>query len=266
MQKAALVVTLLLSIGSIIFGRMHWESKISAHVASPATVENKTETEENAAAEEASESSPGLSAAYTKNLPKEVQQKFAEAESTKEPLLFLIFGSDTGAGAETPWAAEVKEHLEKAYTPELIRVETVLLADKTSQQVVTEKLHAAGAEMNPDILLFEPFLLKDNGLVGIDNTLINIESLLADFKKNNSSISVFLQPSYPIPGARFYPLEVQQLSKFADEHGHYYLNHWENWPDQESEELYEYVQEDKKSLTETGHKAWADYLKEYFVS
>ena len=121
-------------------------------------------------------------------------------------------------------------------------------------------------EEQPDLILFEPFILKDNGEVGIDHSLENASAVIASVKESLPQTEVILQPPHPLYKANFYPKQVEELQQFAEDNGITYLNHWEAWPDKNSEEIKEYISEDASQPSAKGHQLWADYLIDYFIA
>ena len=100
----------------------------------------------------------------------------------------------------------------------------------------------------------------------IDDSLENASAVIASVKESLPQTQVILQPPHPLYNANFYPKQVQELQQFAEANGIPYLNHWEAWPDQDSEEIKEYISEDASGPSAKGHQLWADYLIDYFIA
>ena len=75
-----------------------------------------------------------------------------------------------------------------------------------------------------------------------------------------------LQPANPLFQAKYYPLQVEALKNYADRNNITYLNHWDAWPDTQSEEIKKFLIGEPSTPNETGHKLWADFLVDYFIS
>ena len=118
----------------------------------------------------------------------------------------------------------------------------------------------------PDVLLFEPFLLNDNGVVGITNTLDNLDVIMSHITEADKDLVTILQPSQPIYNATNYPKEAEALGEFAKTNGYEYVNHWSAWPDYKSEKILDYLVEKQRVPTAKGNKAWSSYLEEYFTA
>ena len=121
-------------------------------------------------------------------------------------------------------------------------------------------------EEQPDLVLFEPFTLKDNGVVAIDDSLENTSAVIAKIKESLPDTSDPAPPPHPLYHATYYPKQVEALQQFAEDNDIPYLNHWEAWPDQNSEEIKEYISEDSSQPSVKGHQVWADYLIDYFIA
>jgi hypothetical protein len=117
----------------------------------------------------------------------------------------------------------------------------------------------------PDIILYEPFTLNDNsGGVTVQDNHNSIEIFLQDLKEANKDAVLLLQPTHPLYGATYYPRQVADLKKFAEDKGFTYLDHWEAWPD--DKELNDLLTDEKDSPDEEGHSIWANYLIEYYIA
>lgn len=249
----------LLCFVSIVIGHFYWKQKISKPVAAQADTQ---ESMESNSAQNVNEDIM----AYAKNLPETVQKKMKTALKEGRPLNFVIWGSESVSAAQDGWPEKLKEQLEETYGDSLFNITIFSDSGQTTNTVLNEKLYNKVVEQKPDLLLFEPFILKDNGVVGIDNTLNNITAILEQILKANPGVTVMLQPAHRLYGAVHYPKEVEALQQYAKDHGYIYLNHWENWPDEEDEQLKEYVTEDRSKPSEKGNQAWGEYLIDYFVA
>lgn len=261
----------ILALASIIAGKVHWDNKIEATTKNIVKAE-KTDLKSEGAnpKEEASEINNEHEInkeevmKYTKNLPDEIVAKIENAIATKEPIHLAIMGSASTPAGPNGWPSMLKEELLHTYGEEIFKVTIKEIANKNSNDVVAENLYKDVIESNPDILLFEPFILYDNGLVELQNRFENITTIVNAFKAELPNITILLQPSNPLHGATFYPKEVEGLQTFAENNGYIYLNHWTAWPDHQSPEMVNYLNNGMPN--ELGHQVWADYLKNYFIS
>ncbi|MBM7661738.1 acyl-CoA hydrolase [Bacillus mesophilus] len=268
MRFIILGVVVIMSIGTIIAGHIHWKDKLATYHGAKssvvAEVESKTESE-------TSSSLPVDVSLYTKNLPEEVQQKFQDAAESNTPVVFTIMGSKSTSASETAWPSLLKQQLTETYGEVILKINIIEIPDKNSTSIIEEELYKEAVSQKPDLVLLEPFMLQDNGEVTMEDRLKNLEFLLNEFRTSNPEAYIFLQPANPLYQATYYPREIQDLAGYATENNITYLNHWEAWPDLESSELTNYLLQDpnnslKSIPNEAGHKLWADYLIQYFIS
>jgi len=252
-----------LSLSAIIVGKMHWNNKIEAN----AIRVEKPDVQLKSIIEEKQENEKKVIKVknFSKNLPQDIQKKLISAAQTGIPINFIIAGSDSTPEDPTAWPALLKESLEDTYGKDILTITIKEIADKTSSQVVQEELYRDIINLSPDILLFEPFILYDNGnLVPLERRLDNITELLGTIKEEVPEVYILLQPANPLHNARYYPNEVNDLEGYAKENNYPYLNHWEAWPDYQTDEIVEYLNENG-APSEKGHKLWAEYLSKYFI-
>jgi len=180
-----------LCIASIIVGHFYWKQKISKPTA--ASVESSAENikEDNSKQNDTRED-------YAKNLPEDVQKKIKTALKEEKQLNFVIWGSESVPSDQNGWPEKLKKELLSAYGDELFNISIVSDAEETTHSVLNKKLYKKIADKKPDILLFEPFILNDNGVVGIDNTLSNITDILRKIQEANPDVSIMLQPAHPL--------------------------------------------------------------------
>jgi hypothetical protein len=261
-KKLGVLLTIVISVVTIILGHLHWKEKISAHAkqAVPSAKEQKSETDTTQEAEKKGKLK------YAKNLPEEIQEKIAASIETGTPLQFVMFGSEATSSSPSGWPAILKEKLLNTYGEDIFRVSVVEIPGKTSSDIVNEKLYEDVVNLKPDILLFEPFTLKDNGAVDLDTRFENITTMIHAIKEQVPDVVILLQPPHPLYNAVYYPKDVEELKNFAEENGWIFLDHWQVWPDQKSEEIKEFLSPDRKTPSEKGHQIWAKYLMDYFVS
>ncbi|WP_078543806.1 SGNH/GDSL hydrolase family protein [Litchfieldia alkalitelluris] len=265
MKKLSLLIVIVLSIAAVILAKLQWDEKIAANGSSSVT-SIKTETSgESAPAKEEKENDSEKASIMelTKNLDKEVAEKIEQAYDNGEPLHLVIFGS-ASSPEEGGWPSMFKEEIESTYGEGLINVTIMELADKSSSQVIEEELYKNVIGLNPDILLFESFILYDNSIIGREQRIENFKFLLDEFQSSESNPLVILQPSNPLLNAVIYPADVETAAEYAEEQSVLYLNHWDAWPDLNSQEMTDYV--DNGIPTEKGHQLWADYLINYFIA
>ncbi|MFT4414456.1 SGNH/GDSL hydrolase family protein [Fredinandcohnia humi] len=269
MKNIALVLAIIISIILVVSGKIHWDNKIEATT----KIDNKVSSERPATKNESNEKKEEVVVnevdssdivKYTKNLPQEIVSKIEGAVSSKEPVHLIIMGSASTPEAQNGWPTLLKTELLQTYGEEIFKITIKEFADKTSINVIQEELYQEVVDLHPDILLLEPFILADNGLVTIEDRLTNLTTMLEEFYNENPELTVLLQPANPLQGAVHYPKEVAELQRYAESNEYIYLNHWTAWPDHQSTEIAPYLAEDMPN--DLGHQLWADYLIDYFIS
>jgi hypothetical protein len=269
MKVLSLILVVILLIGSLVVGKIHWNNKVAAFAGMESTL--KLSEQQIDETEKITKNPEADLIKYTNNLPEEVKQKINQAVTTKQSLKFVILGSKSTPEHETGWPRLLQQKLEEVYGEELFNITIHEITDKNSSDVVKERLYEEALEQKPDLLLLEPFILKDNGEVQMEDRLENIQTIMEEFINVNPEVHIFLQPSNPLYGATYYPKEVETLHGFSVENKITYLDHWEAWPDPDSIEIQEYLEDDptvpfKSIPSENGHKIWAAYLQSYFIS
>ncbi|MBS4206719.1 SGNH/GDSL hydrolase family protein [Bacillus sp. FJAT-50079] len=197
----------------------------------------------------------------TENWPESARQSLSASLEAGTPYHIAIVGSQA-LGGEDGWATRLKNEFEETFSKDLINVSIFEFADQTSDQFIMDGGDQLVAESSPDLVLFEPFTLNDNGNVSVEKNHENIMTFLETVKES----VVILQPPHPIFNAQIYPGQVNDLHLFANEQNLPYIDHWEVWPDYMTEEIKDYIVEPKQSApNEKGHELWFTYLKDYFI-
>lgn len=257
MKKLFVLVTLIVCGAAIIFGNLHWNNKISAQGEKVTTIK-----ETGSIIEEPKKEEKEIVSKYSSNLPEGLQEKVNNAASSGEPLKLVIFGATAVEGA---WPNQFSKELKATYGENVFQVTVLSTDNKTTRDVVNDKSYEEINKLQPDILLFEPSMLKDNGQIGIVNTLNNVQTMIGSWQEANEDMTLMIQPPNPIYSATYYPSEVAQLKDYAEKNNIIYVNHWENWPDLEDIKMEDYLTEENEA-NESGNKIWADFLIEYFIA
>jgi|SRR5690606_30821188 len=242
---------------TIVLGKIHWNYKIKA-VSDNNGEQPKTEQAQN------QKSELNKIETLAKHLPEPLQNKIKAAKTEKTPLTILALGSDATAEGNGTWTSILQKKLDKAYGPGVFDIVVENYGDELSINIAQQETYKSAFEHNPDIVLFEPFLINDNGKVAIENTLESIDMIINKFQENNENITIMLQPPHPLHKAVYYPNQVKALEEYAEKNNYIYLNHWDNWPDYNSDEFLDYIDSDAMPNTR-GHQLWADYLAKYFT-
>lgn len=270
MKKLFILVVAILALASIVAGKVHWDNKIEATTKNVVKTENTNiKSEEASNLEESEEKSNEQSMVkeevleYTKNLPDEIVAKIENAIATGEPVHLAIMGSVSTAAGPNGWPTLLKQELLNTYGEAIFKVSIKEIADTKSTEIVANRLYQDVIDSKPDILLFEPFILEDNGYVELQDRFANFTTIINDFKEQLPDITILVQPANPLHNATFYPKEIAEFKTFVENSGYIYLNHWEAWPDPNSPEMANYLLSGLPN--DLGHQVWAEYLIDYFI-
>lgn len=259
-QRILAIFSFIIFVIIVIFGLIYWNGKTGSSAENSVAVAS----EKGEHSKTTNKLTFNQLKANVKNLPHSVQQLFKEAYINKKQIEVLIIGSPS-IGAENGWSVHVKGELENVYGTDFLKID-VIEFDGTSTELlasdVMEEISTSGA----DVVLLEGFTLKDNsGLVPVETMLSNIDSIIAELKNANPDVGVIIQPPNPIYTATHYPNQVKELKNLAETNNIPYFDHWEKWPDPNSEEILNYLN-DESLPNEKGHALWADAVLEYFVA
>lgn len=268
MRKLGVLLTFIFFIGALIAGYIHWNAKVEKTVSRNIDVSVSDEPSDSLANQNNSNGNTfTISRDELKELvmglPEPVSNQFLTHYEKGEPLDIIIVGSPALASETNGWSVQVKEHLEELYGDDFLKM-TIVEFDGTSTEFVDSEEAASVVEAKPDIVFFEPLTLEDNGLVEIDTSHENIKTFMERILAENPEAVLILQPPHPIHAAVYYPRQVEALAEFAEEEGIPYFDHWPNWPDPDSDEITNYLNEDGFP-NENGHKIWADAVINYFT-
>lgn len=253
MMKKAITVVLGIACVIVLFiGQSYWKQQIAA------SAKDKTEvTEETTTEHDKNEQTDVV--AYAKNWPESAVARFSQAVEEDKAFQILFVGSPVIADAyET-----VKKEMTDTYGKSIQM--SLQTNDLTSTEFIEGGMDEEAAAKQADMVVIEPFLLIDNGDVGIEESLANLTVFVEAIKEANPEVTILLQPSHPLYNAKFYPVQVSKLQAYADENQIPYLDHWSAWPDPKSEEIIEYLNEDQSGPSEKGLHEWSEYLENYFI-
>ena len=270
-KRLITIGTVVLCGGIIFAGNNHWNNKISAQsekvtrnedVITTKTQELQTTIPKEEPIEEDKKEKP----TYTRNLPKELQEKISNATTTGKPLQFVIYGSKATSQEANAWPDLLGKQLAATYGENVFNITVLSEGDKTSIDVMRSNSYEKVSELKPDLILFEPFMIKDSSSkIATKNRIGSIEKMVATWTAENKEVTIFMQPSNPIAGATYYPNQVAKIAEHAKENNIIYLNHWENWPESKDKKIKDYLT-DTSEPNGSGHKVWAEYLINYFVA
>jgi hypothetical protein len=258
-------ILILLTIGCAVvlfLGNQQWKEKVQVKSYSLTSSSIKEANGEQAQETQGSHSDQLLQ--LTAKWPAAAQKNFQAALEEGQPYKIVIAGSPALGTETVGWAAIVQQELIKVFG-ETISV-VVKIHDLTSQEYITQEKHEELASEQADLLLLEPFILKNNGKVGNDLAAEHYSQIVATIKEANQEAVVILQPANPLSLAKYYPLQVEALQEYAEANNLSYIDHWQAWPDTENERKELLDIGDPSYPNERGHQLWADYLISYFIS
>ncbi|MBS4204794.1 SGNH/GDSL hydrolase family protein [Lederbergia citrea] len=268
MELRAFIVTLagVICVAFLAYGYFYWKDKtkvsLNSTVVKSANIEPETK-KTNIKGENENVNLKVLE--YAENWPEEAQESFRLALENDEKYKIAIVGSQA-LGGKDGWADMLKKELEATYGENALSVVLYQYDDVKSDQFIQNGQMEEIADGEPDLVLFEPFTLNDNGKIAVKKNHENIETFMDAMEEANSSAVVILQPTHPVHKGPIYAGQVKSLKEFANDQDIPYLDHWSKWPDRMNDEIKDYLLEDQSASNEKGNELWYEYLREYFVA
>ncbi|HSI68448.1 MAG TPA: SGNH/GDSL hydrolase family protein [Planococcus sp. (in: firmicutes)] len=271
MKNLSILLIIVLCGIILVFSYTSWKEKIStagmpAQTTAPA-VQTDEAAEQNDETDEAAEQPVADGdetadidlEALTAGMDEQVQEVFFNRRDQGENVQLLIVGSEAMDSGEPGYGALLSDALDSAYGG---FVETDTLSfDGTSEEFL---LSGPQLATGYDVVLLEPFTLKNNGIVEIEAEQLHVQNILGEVLSAEGDAVLVLHPPQPIYGAQFYQTQVTALEEFAGIQGYAYIDHWQQWPSTEDLTLKEYLTEDSNP-NNTGAETWANALIAYFT-
>ncbi|MGN7892740.1 SGNH/GDSL hydrolase family protein [Bacillus sp. 22475] len=273
-KKAVLVLVIfVLFVASIVSGKLYWNKKIANATGQTSEVtKTKAEVKDSGAKkeekkeEEKQDAKSSFNEAYAKNLPDAVKEKLKKAAEDKKAVNLVIVGDEASSSEKGAWAAKLTTNLETAYGKGLWNVTVKEYKGESTEELITNKRDKEIAKENPDVILFEPPFITDNGKSGNGNSVANTQKFVQALSTSAKGATIMIQPSNPVYGAKNYPKAIEALKQFATQNGYTYVNYWEAWPDASTKAILPYLQEEFGFPSAKGHEVWAKYVTDYFVA
>lgn len=257
----AILVTLLsaLCFTLLLLGNIYWDKKTTISITK--TENNSQEIEKNNETNTENVEDEDLESLqlYMENWSQKSKDSFIKAFNEKKTFQIVIVGSSVNQ-----WANTVTKNITSLFG-QTVEV-TELSYDLTSSEFIEEGKTEDIIETNPNLVLFEPFTLKDNGVVTIDDSLSNLETVINAVRDSKPDVAFILQPPYPLYNAKFYPVQVQELKAYAESNQIAYIDHWTSWPDPNTADILPYLTEDRSEPSDQGYELWAKAISEFFIS
>ncbi|MEW4309192.1 SGNH/GDSL hydrolase family protein [Rossellomorea marisflavi] len=262
-MKHFLLVILALACGAVlILGNLYWQDR-TGQTKENTKVESKSmSTEAPKDIEKKEDQKEEKEKDISTNWPDNAKDLYKKRVEDEEAFKISIIGSPALGASEGGWAPQLKETLLSAYGDSVqVKIDEW---NTTSVEFVNSSDADDALKEAPDLVLWEPFTLVDNSN-GV-GPIQNHESILIFDRKlheANEEATLILQPPHPIENATYYPLNVDELKAFAQEEGFTYLDHWSEWPKDDS--LSEYLIDSQDTPNAKGYTLWKNYLADYFI-
>jgi hypothetical protein len=246
------ILTVLLGIACIaviIIGNSYWNERIQSAQATEDGITTKQNSNTKSESDN-KETDNNDVIALAANWPASAIERLKQTQAEDMAFNILFVGS-SAIGTETEGTYPVvKEKLTEAFG------KNVQLALKTfdlsSSELINNSHQEEIAGEAADLVVIEPFILRDNGVVEISNSLENLSFLIETIHIKNPDASIIIQPGYPLHNAKYYPIQVEAVKEYADQNGITYLDHWAAWPDHQSDEIIEYLLPEQAGPSDKG--------------
>ncbi|MEC3194991.1 SGNH/GDSL hydrolase family protein [Bacillus cereus] len=273
-KKAVLVLFIfVLFVASIVSGKLYWNKKIanatgqtSEVTKTKAEVKDSKAKKEEKKEEKKQDAKSSFNEVYAKNLPDAVKEKLKKAAEDKKAVNLVIVGDEASSSEKSAWAAKLTANLETAYGKGLWNVTVKEYKGESTEELITNKRDKEIAKENPDVILFEPPFITDNGKTGNGNSVVNTQKFVQALSTSAKGATIIIQPSNPVYGAKNYPKSIEALKQFATQNNYTYIDHWGAWPDATTKAILPYLQEEFGFPSAKGHDVWAQYVTNYFIA
>jgi hypothetical protein len=246
---------------SVVGGHFYYKNKLE-ETAQAAKLElgmtAKKETKNKLSSEEVQKP-----ADHFKNAPEGIAELYNQKKVANETLNMHLIGSASASPDGGTWAQLFTKQMTDTYGKD-VAIQVTSFGELTSLELQGSQAYKNIIGKNADLFLIEPPLLNDNDGVSMDDTLYVLTKMITDIRAENANAVILLQPSNPIFSPNRYADQINSLEEYAKEQDISYLNHWENWPSVDSEEIKEYYNATTFVPNEKGHKLWADYMFNIF--
>lgn len=195
----------------------------------------------------------------TPNLSENTIEMLMSRLDAGEPVQLLAVGSSS---FEAP-ANQLAEALGDAYGG-WIKTDVQTFGG-TSEEFMSDGIKEIDWDKEYDLVIYEPFTLYNNGLVTIDDEQQDALEFRDRALEEVEDAAFFITPPQPIHEPNYYMTQINNLKKFVESKDIPFIDHWDQWPDVDSEDILDYV-DDEYEPTDKGVEAWANSLKGYFIA
>jgi hypothetical protein len=260
-------LTLLLGIACvavIIIGNSNWHDKIQLAKATVDEIPSKQESNTTSGSgnkETKNQDVIALAANWPSPAIDRLSQTLAEDAAFK-----ILYVGSPALGSETDGIYKiVKDNMIETFGKKNMEL-SLKTFDLSSSQFINNNYQEEIADEAADLFVIEPFILLDNGVVEISDSLENLSILIEAIHSKNPEASIIIQPSNPLHNAKYYPIQVEAVKEYAAQNQITYLDHWTAWPDQKSVEMLEYLLPNQSVPSDKGIQVWSEFLLNYFIS
>ncbi|WP_026691457.1 SGNH/GDSL hydrolase family protein [Alteribacter aurantiacus] len=270
MYKGIFAIILLVSIGTVIFGKFHYDQKlldISAGATEVTAAREQKVTEDSQVAAEPSSSLPSTDMEpLVASLPEQLGDMITNAYKNNEKLTLVSVGSgaiiDYHEEGIVPWTDRIIDKLNEHYG-NFFESQVASFGDMHSLNFIINEHHKEVAKLNGEIYLIEPLIGNNLYRVGTDEAIIHLRNLISEIKEENPDSYIILQPSQPIPNVANLSDHMAEVASYAREASISYIDHWQDWPSYNDDELLRYI-EDHGYPNQEGHDLWAERILSWF--
>ncbi|PKG23713.1 SGNH/GDSL hydrolase family protein [Niallia nealsonii] len=253
-MKATIIAFLSILLAAVlVVGNIHWGN---SQTSSPSNLKNSSSNLEKSI-------DLDYYLSFAEAWPEDSQKQFETTLSNNASYHIVLLGSQSIGDSKVGLLPNLKEALTNTYD-KYVSIENIVY-DETSSNYVLNGETKNLIKQKPDMIIFEPFLLADNNVLNINTTLKNISTIIKETKEELPNVTFFLQPANQIYNASLYPTQVAALKKYAASENITYLNHWENWPEGDSKEVLDYINQDG-TPNEKGYEVWSNYITDFLVN
>ncbi|MFT8323479.1 MAG: SGNH/GDSL hydrolase family protein [Bacillus sp. (in: firmicutes)] len=267
-MKAIIISLLAILLAAVlIIGNIEWRknhSSLSSHQKTNSETETTNTNKNSNNSKTASSNSIPVEnyIAHADAWPKSAKKQFEIKLQDKKSFHIVLLGSQSIGDEKTGLLPIIKEKLADTYD-KYVTIESIVY-DDTSANFIENGEVTNLVNKKPDMILFEPFTLNDNNIIDMNQSVINVKTIMDATKQELPDVTFILQPPNQIEHATIYPLQVRALKTYAEENQISYLNHWENWPAGDSSKIEDYINKDD-TPNEKGYEVWGDYINQFLV-
>ncbi|ARK32220.1 SGNH/GDSL hydrolase family protein [Halalkalibacter krulwichiae] len=249
--------SIVLSIAIIIFGNFYYKGKLASIAEESAAysatiVKADTEISSETSDEDGDKEATGL---------------LKDLMNDHEHVKITVFGSNSNIlddNSDRSWPYLVETQLQSYQDASEITTVVIDGERSTSIEILNSEYHNEVIDSDPDLLLFEPFILNDNGNIRIEDSIDALDLMLQRLTSSLPETTIVLLPANPLPGAGFYLSQIEALETYAKEHDYLYADHWTGWPSTDDSSLEDYIENARPN--EDGHQLWADSMVEFLTA